>query len=372
MIKKFITELYKENSSIQIDYSLEEYKVLEEELIYFKLEPYVYSLLKQNRTLDKIPTGFKDTLSIQYQSQLIQNLLIKNQTDLVLSTLEKKNISVIPLKGPLFSDKYFDDFAARSSSDIDILVRKEQVAETITCIKNLGFITEEINEEGHFHKTFSKPLPGSSIPLLIEIHWNLLKENTSNLSMDEIWNHAIPITNYQFVKELSTFYTFYFIILHAWRHNLDSLKHFLDIIQIIHKYANEIDYELLFKTARKHRTLKRVKRTLSIVYQQFPQLHHILELPFSKRYASKWQYEVIHGGKVDKRKLYLDFIDYQFNSYDSIYHRYIALFEWLLPSKFGLEAELQHDRLNYLQLYKQRGHGFLSSILSKEKQKRKG
>jgi len=373
MIKKLITELYKESSSIQIDYSVDEYKVLEEDLSYFKLGPYVYSVLKQKRYLDNIPTRFKDSLTIQYQNQLIQNLLIKNQTELVLSTLEEKNIFVIPLKGPLFSDKYFDDFAARASSDIDILVREEQVDETIACIKSLGFKTEEITEEGHFHKTFSKPLPGSSIPLLIEIHWNLLKENTSNLSMDEIWNHAIPITtNYQFVKELSTFYTFYFIILHAWRHNLDSMKHFLDIIQMIHKHANDLDYELLFKTARKHRTLKRVKRTLSIVYQQFPHINHILELPFSKRYASKWQYEVIHGGKVDKRKMYLDFIDYQFNSYDSIYHRNIALFEWLLPSKFGLEAELQHDRLNYLQLYKQRGHGLLSSILSKEKQKRKG
>ncbi len=367
MICRLIKELYKENSSVHLGYSSEEYKVLETELNHFNLGPYVYSLLKQDRHLDRIPTEFKEALSKQYESQLIQNLLIKNQTDLVLSSLDKRNIFVIPIKGPLFSKKYFNDFAARSSSDIDILVKENQVKETIACIRSLGFKTEEKNDEGHFHKTFSKPLPGSSIPLLIEIHWNLLKENTSNLSMDEIWSHAIPITNYQFVKELSIFYTFYFIILHAWRHNLDSMKHFLDIIQIIHKHHNELDIELLLQTARKHKTFKRVKRTLSIVYQLFPHTNNLLELPFRNEYGLFWLNEGNHGERVDKRLVYLDFIDYQFNSYDTLYHRCIALFEWLFPSKFGLTAELKHIRLNYFQLYKQRANGLLSSILSKEK-----
>ncbi|MBU7593501.1 nucleotidyltransferase family protein [Metabacillus halosaccharovorans] len=367
MICSFIKEIYKESSSIQLTYSTEEYKTLETELNHFNLGPYIYSVLKQKRHLDKIPTEFKDALTSQYQSQLIQNLLIKSQTDLVLSLLEKKRIFVIPLKGPLFSKKYFDDFAARSSSDIDILVKEVQVDKAIECIKSLGFKTEEKNDEGHFHKTFSKPLPGSDIPILIEIHWNLLKENTSNLSMDELWNHAIPLGNYQFVKELSTFYTFYFIILHAWRHNLDSMKHFLDIIQIIHKHHDELDIEWLFQTAKKHKTFKRVKRTLSIVYQMFPHTNHLLELPFRKEYAISWLNEGILGERVGKRKLYIDFIDYQFNSYDTLYHRCIALFEWLVPSKFELAAELKHTRLSYLQLYKQRGNGLLSSISSKGK-----
>ncbi|WP_368657348.1 nucleotidyltransferase family protein [Metabacillus halosaccharovorans] len=365
MICRFIKELYKVSSSLQLNYSTEEYKVLETELNHFNLGPQVYSLLKQNRHLDKIPIHFKDVLTIQYENQLILNFLIKNQTDLVLSSLEEKNIFVISLKGPLFSEKYFGDFAARSSSDIDILVMENQIDETIECIRSLGFITEEKNDEGHFHKTFSKPLPGSGIPLLIEIHWNFLKENTSNFPMDELWIHAIPIKNFQFVKELSTFYTFYFIILHAWRHNLDSLKHFLDIIQIIHMHHNELDIELLLQTARKHKTFKRIKRTLSIVYQQFPNTNQLLELPFRKKYGTRWRNGVILAEKIDKRLVYLDFIDYQFNSYDTLYHRGIALFEWLFPSKFGLEAELNHTRLSYLQLFKQRGNRLVTSIIFK-------
>lgn len=365
MIRKFITELYNESSSLQ--FSDMEYKALEKDLNHFNLGPQIYSLLKQNSHFDMIPTNLRDHLTKQYQSQFIQSLLIKNQTHTILSKFEEKGVYVIPLKGPLFSEKYFNDFAARSSSDIDILVKESQVDEAIACIRSLGFDTEEKNDEGHFHRTFSKPIPRSSIPLLIEIHWNLLKGNTSNLSMEELWNNATPNKNNQFVKELSTLYTFYFIIIHAWRHNLDSMKHFLDIIQMIHKLGNELDYPILLRIARKNRTLKRVKRTLSIVYQQFPHLNHIVELPFREEYGSMWQYEVIRGNKVDKLKVYFDFIEYQFKSFDTSFHCCIALIEWLFPSKFRLEVELKHNQLSYLPLFKQRSRRLLLSLFMKEK-----
>ncbi|MFD2214034.1 nucleotidyltransferase domain-containing protein [Metabacillus endolithicus] len=366
MIKKFIKDLYY-NPSLPFPYSNEEYKELEADIIHFNLEPLFHTFLKQTNQLDNVPINLKGMLLKKYNQQFIQNLLIKNQTQMILSAFEVNNIYVIPLKGPFFSEKYFNDFAARTSSDIDILIKEDQIDKTITCIKNLGFVIEESNDEGHFHRTFSKTLPGSTIPLLIEIHWNIVKENTSSLPIDELWNQSRPLENYQFVKQLSTIHTFYFIILHAWRHNLDSLKHFLDIIQMIHTHGNDLNYESLFKIAKKHRTHKRVIRTLSIVYQQFPFLNNILKLPITKQYGSLWQYEWIRGGKVDKKKLYLDFIDYQFRSYDTFLHRLIALFEWLFPSKFGLAGELKGNKMNYLRLFKQRGKGILSSILIKSK-----
>ncbi|MFV2047230.1 nucleotidyltransferase family protein [Metabacillus sp. YM-086] len=366
MIKKFIEDLYYE-SSLPLNYSNKEYKELKADIIHFNLEPTFLSMLKHNNIIDTIPINLKDMLLKKYNQQFIQNLLIKNQTQMILSAFEENNIFVIPLKGPFFSEKYFNDFAARSSSDIDILIKEEQIDETIACIKKLGFIVEENNDEEHFHRTFSKTLPGSTIPLLIEIHWNIVRENTSTLSIDELWNQSIPIENYQFVLELSTIHAFYFIILHSWRHNLDSLKHFLDIIQMIKIHGNDLNYESLFKIAKKHKTLKRVIRTLSIVYQQFPFLNNILKLPITKQYGSLWQYEWIREGKIDKKKIYLDFIDYQFRSYDTFSHRLIALFEWLFPSKFGLSGELKGNKMSYLRLFKQRGKGILSSISIKSK-----
>ncbi len=43
-----------------------------------------------------------------------------------------------------------------------------------------------------------------------------------------MWNDSSTIEGYQHVRELSDLHTFYMICLHGWRHNLDSLKYFID------------------------------------------------------------------------------------------------------------------------------------------------
>ncbi|TXC92346.1 nucleotidyltransferase family protein [Metabacillus litoralis] len=367
MIREFINNIYSTSSNLS-KINEEQYKLIEEDISFFNIEPQIYRKVIDEEKLEVIPDFFRTSLKKIYQKQFINNMFIKNQTDAILSVLEDNKLSVIVLKGPLYAEKYFGDFSARPSSDIDLLIKIDEVDEVLTCIKKLGYINEEKNDEDHFHRTFSKPIPGSPVPLLVEIHWNLVRENTSKLPINQIWEETVLISGYDYVKQLSSFHTFYFIILHAWRHNLDSMKHFIDIIQMIHMLRNEINYELLFKVARKHKTFKRIKRTLSIVYQQFPHLNQVLELPFKKKkYGSFWQYEAFRGNKADKGKLYLDFIDYQFGSYDTFFHQMISLYEWLFPSKFGLEVELKHNRLSYLQLFKQRGKGLYSSLLIKRK-----
>ncbi|WP_226667522.1 nucleotidyltransferase family protein [Metabacillus litoralis] len=365
MIRTFIENLYTSPSNLcSIDE--EQYKLIEEDISYFNNESQIYTKLLEKEKSEELPAFFTTHLKKSYQTQFIQNMLIKNQTHMILSALEDNKLSVIALKGPLFSEKYYGDFAARPSSDIDLLIKREDLNDVITCINKLGYINEEKNDEDHFHRTFSKPIPGSPVPLLVEIHWNLLRENTSELPINQVWDEAITVSGCEYVKELSSFYTFYFIILHAWRHNLDSMKHFLDIIQIIHRLGNKIDYELLFRIAQNHKTLKRVKRTLSIVYQQFPHLNDLLKLPFKKEYGSTWQYEVIRGVSVNKSISYLDFIDYQFNSFDTFYHRCIALFEWLFPSEFGLIVEVNNNKkITYTNLLRQRVFRLFHSAFTK-------
>lgn len=120
----------------------------------------------------------------------------------------------------------------------------------------------------HFHYRFNKELPGSQVPLTVELHWDLVRKNTAELDINDFWNQAIPIEQSQYVKELSDDHTFYMICFHGWRHNLQSLKYFLDIIQMIHILGGKLNYHALFKDAAAHKTLKRIVRTLSIVYRR--------------------------------------------------------------------------------------------------------
>ncbi|MGQ4665907.1 nucleotidyltransferase family protein [Metabacillus halosaccharovorans] len=365
MLNEFIERLYTNHFSLE--YSEELYNNLLKDIEHFYISPQIYTLLNKAQKMESTPLSFQLSLKERYKSLLIQNMLIKNLTDVIFTLFEEMKIHVIPLKGVYFSQKYFGDFNCRPTSDIDLLIKYDQVESAVDCIKDLGYTIEEKTDENHFHRSFSKIIPGTSERITVEIHWDIIKENTSKVQIKELWDSATSLNDYIYIKELSNFHTFYFIILHAWRHNLDSMKHFLDIIQIIHVDQKEINYELLFITARKHKTLKRVHRTLSIVYQQFPHLHLVLELPIKKNYGRHWQYEVIREDKVNRGKLYLDFIDYQFLSYESFFHKLIALLEWLFPSSYGLEAELKNNKATYFQLFKQRSISFFHSVTPKNR-----
>lgn len=318
----------------------------------------VYVLLKQQGRLEQTPSFFQAWLKENYDKGLYQNLLIKNQTDLILKTFEDHGLDVVPLKGVYFAEKFFGHIGARATSDIDILIKYQDLEKAVQSIRILGFSVEEPEIPGHFHCSFSKQLPYSTMPLVVELHWSLIKENTSSFDIDDLWDKAKPVEFFSRIKELSPNYTFYMICLHGWRHNLDSMKYFLDIIQVLNKYREEIDFEEIFTCAAYHQTLTRMIRTLSIVYQQFPHLNNMKNLPFKKK-KNLWKYRPEKGIKQ-----YIDFIDYQFFSFDSTKHSLVEFVNWIWPSQYELSSQVdtQKGLKVYLALYKKRVSSMVKAI----------
>jgi hypothetical protein len=291
------------------------------------IESQIYFLLKQQGRLEQIPSFFQDWLKENYEKGLYQNLLIKNQTDQILKVFEANGLDVIPLKGVYFAEEFFGHIGARVTSDIDLLIRHHDLEKAIELINTLGFSVEEEQIPGHFHCSYSKPVPHSNIPLVVEIHWSIVKENTSNFDINDFWAHAKPIPGSSHIMELSPNDTFYMICLHGWRHNLDSMRYFIDIIQVLHKYRAVIDYQEIFAMAAQHQTFKRMTRTLSIVYQEFPHLNGVKAYPFKKK-KNLWEYRPDKG-----IKLYADFVDYQFLSFDTVKHSFIEFRTWVKEAR---------------------------------------
>jgi hypothetical protein len=300
------------------------------------IESQVYFLLKQQEMLEQTPPFFRAWLKERYEKGLYQNLFIKNQTDQILRAFEDLGIDVIPLKGVYFAKEFFGDIGARITSDIDLLIRNRDLKKVIQLIHTLGFTVEEEQISGHFHCSFSKPIPYSQFPLVVEIHWSIVKENTSRFNIDDFWAQAKSVAGSSHILELSPNHTFYMIVLHGWRHNLDSMKYFIDIIQVLHKYSLKIDYQEIFTLAASHQTRKRMARTLSIVYQEFPHLNDLKELSIKKK-KSLWKYRPVKG-----LKLYADFFDYQFLSFDSVRHSLIEITQWghEITTKFTSKRKL--------------------------------
>lgn len=362
MLINFLQTVY--NQDISLPREPEVYEQLIKDIEYFSISPQVYFSLKKQGRLELTPPFFQNRLKNTFIKVLLRNTFLKNQTEQILSTFDKLAIPTIPLKGVLFAEKYFGHIAARSTSDIDLLIKPDDLDKVIKTLKKIGYTIEEKNAPDHFHCSLSKELSNSPIPLTVEIHWNILKENTSDFKIEEFWEQATTLENYKHIKELSPYHTFYMICLHAWRHNMDSMKHFLDIAEMIFFLGDNVNYNSLFNDAANHKMLKRMKRTLSIVYRVFPQLNAFQKLPIKKQIGSWWQYEAIRDSSFRNANVYLDYFDYLIFSFDTAKHRLIAFKEWILPSKYDLDQEFEeHEKVGYLNLYKKRWFGFIKSVL---------
>lgn len=300
------------------------YEQLLEDIEFFSISAQIYHQLKKHNLLDQTPLFFQKKLKHNCTNVLYQNIFIKSEWEKIASLFEKNEIATIPLKGVTFAEKYFGNLGARSTSDIDILIKPQNINEAIDLIQSLGFIIEQDPIPSHFHCSFSKSLPNSPIPLTVELHWNFMREDTASLDIEEFWREAQPLQHYHSIYELSDYHTFYMICLHGWRHNLDSLKYFLDIMQLIYVIGDKVDYHTLFQDATSHQTYTRLLRTLSIVYNQFPELQHIKKFDFA-RPTPRWEYQNIRHINRKNINKYVDFIDYQFLSFDTFKHSFVEI-----------------------------------------------
>ncbi|RBP03174.1 nucleotidyltransferase family protein [Rossellomorea aquimaris] len=359
MLTPLISSLYDRNTSLP--HKITYYHQAIQQIESHSISPQIYHSLKEKGDLERTPLFFQVRLKQKYDEALFQNILIKSETDKILNRLEKAKIEAIPLKGVYFAQEYFGHLAARGTSDIDILIKKESVGETVQLVKSLGFEQEEEWIPEHFHCSFSKRIPGSPVPLVVEIHWGIVKEKTSHLEIDTFWEEAEAVKGSSYIKSLSDEHTFYMICLHGWRHNLDSPRYYLDIIQLIFRLNNRVDLHRLFQQAKKDGTLKRMVRTLSIVYEEYPILENVMKLPVKRSMKKRRKGRLFH---------YLDFIDFQFLSYDTFQHCLREVYSWCFPRKTDIYTELnvEYQRSSYIKsiffLYKERiGKGLKATYL---------
>lgn len=329
MTNQLLEALYLQETALPKDKDYYEQLLTDKD--FDSIAPQVYYLIKEQGKLGEVLDFFYQYLKKQFLQTMQLNLFVKHQTAQILNLFEENGIEVIPLKGVCFAESYFGNIGARRTSDIDLLIKYRDLDQAIKMVGQLGFITEEEKIPGHFHCSYSKQLPGSEIPLVVELHWDLLKESSANFNIKDFWRVSKTQGESIFIKELDDFHAFYMIVLHGWRHNLDSLKYYLDIIHLIHCLKDELDFTKLIETARVHKTQRRIIRTLTAVYQEFPFLNKIKPFPYKTQKQYLHLSEKKDGSSFYKK--YADYIDYQYFSYDSTGHIVREVVHTLFPVK---------------------------------------
>lgn len=122
------------------------------------------------------PQRIRNQMKEMYQNASIRVLRTDNQVIQIRALLVQSGIEPVVLKGPALGPLVYPFPSLRTGSDIDILVRPDQVRDVITLLQEQGYhphVDSHAISPHVFHHTMLLP-PDRRDALSIEVHWRLL------------------------------------------------------------------------------------------------------------------------------------------------------------------------------------------------------
>ncbi len=155
---------------------------------------------------------------------------IQYEFEQICDTLEKAKIPFIPLKGSVIR-KYYPEPWMRTSCDIDILVKEENLSAAIVClVDTLGYSKGE--------KCFHDISLMSPSSVHLELHYNLIeKDEKMDILLENVWRNVY--TNDGSMMHLMNFpYLMFYLFAHMKHHFLKGgcgVRSFLDIYILLNR-----------------------------------------------------------------------------------------------------------------------------------------
>jgi hypothetical protein len=98
-------------------------------LLYESLEPFT----------SLVPAAILASLRQDHERNIHKSLFLARELIRILDCLGELGIEVIPYKGVVLSELYYGDIALRQAGDMDLFVRKEDVARIKRAVRDLGY-----------------------------------------------------------------------------------------------------------------------------------------------------------------------------------------------------------------------------------------
>lgn len=165
--------------------------------------------LKQNNLISKEDAQIeKSIFTAVYRYERL-----KYEYENVCNALENAQIPFIPLKGSVIR-KYYPESWMRTSCDIDVLVKPEDLEKAISYLsQKLQYV-----EKG---RATHDVLLASPIGVHVELHFDLVEEGRANNAIDilsSVWNNVSLHENYGYWHEMSDEFFYFYHIAHMAKH----------------------------------------------------------------------------------------------------------------------------------------------------------
>jgi len=223
-----------------------------------------------------IPEVSLSKLKQTYYRSLSRNMILYEYFRNTVEVFSKEGISVIALKGIFLAETIYHDIGLRQMSDIDLLVKKEDIEKCRKLLLDMGYKYTELHKSDFIKELdLSKHLPalvlnGVSIELHTKIHLN---NPGFSVNIDDYWERSQQVTlSGMSVQSLSIEDLIQHLCLHLNDHFNDGklqLYSFVDILEVIKKYYSIINWDLLLESCNSYNCSSIVFKYLLLIEKYF-------------------------------------------------------------------------------------------------------
>ena len=226
-----------------------------------------------------IPQESYRDISNQYYSNLKRNLLLIGALRKVLATFQEAGIPCIVLKGIALAERVYPNIAMRGMSDVDILVKKDDLFRVDDYLSSLGYISRDSTVAKAIHNPIGylaslEYRKDAKSPLNLHVHWHTV--NTSvpatmfveQIDINRLWEDAAMIAVADsHALMLRPEHLIIYLCEHALRvgHSFDRLILVCDIYFAIKAFENSLDWNFIAEESRRFGLSRFVYYGLSIV-----------------------------------------------------------------------------------------------------------
>lgn len=169
-----------------------------------------------------IDQSMHDAYVKEKMTAVFRTVRIEETIKRIKEALNEAHVSFIPLKGARSRSMYPDNMM-RSSCDIDVLVKGEQLGQAVASLVNCGFITDE---KRNYHDV---SLYYGSVHL--ELHFSICEDMEDiDTLLKLVWEYADPVSEYEY-QERPEFFAYHHLahMKYHFVHGGCGIRTFLDL-----------------------------------------------------------------------------------------------------------------------------------------------
>jgi len=212
---------------------------------YHNLLPSLYFNLMLIRP-EAVPQDILLGLQRSYFINAKRNRILTRELLLIIEDLQKNDIEAVPFKGPALAQAAYGDITLRSFSDLDIMVKKQDVLKAKDLLILRGYRPEipltPLQEKIYIKSACEYNFARNDPLIRVEIHWTFLPKCFSVSFDEKIWSR-LETMNLEgaMIHCFSAEDLILALCGHATKHQWDILKLVSDIAMLME--GNHIDWE---------------------------------------------------------------------------------------------------------------------------------